>query len=787
MARQPQVSIANNFTEGLITETTPLNFPENGCSDTFNCVFDKTGRVYRRKGFNHEINYSTKQINRNDGVITKFLWEAPAGRGDLTLLVMQVGSTLYFYNTNNVATVSEGAISSNINLTTYSPSGAPSPATVNCQFTSGRGYLFVTHPYLNSFYVSFDPTTNTVTGTAITLQIRDFEGVNDSLAVTARPTSLSNTHHYNILNQGWTTNTQVYTSTTSINYVYPSTAFDITFTIASGQTITTGEPMHAYMRFDLSRGFSGTVTSYSGTSLRIQGYGSRAPATQSNIADWIIAREAPHIQKWNSGLGTYPSNADYWWAYKDSTDAFNHSMVANVPVPTRPAPKGRFILNLYDQNRNTVSGLTGLPGLNTGGQRVSTCAFFAGRVFYSGISYPTLESKVFFSQIIENENEFGKCYQANDPTSEEFYDLLPTDGGVISIQDAGIIIKLFALKEGLLVFATNGIWYITGSTGIGFTANDYSVQKLSNIRCLSANSFVNVEGLPIWWNVEGIYTVGSQEGSASLQVIPVSEQKIKEFYKNIPLDSKKYASGAYDPTTGVIQWCYSSSSSSSINESQEYDSILCLNSKTGAFYPWKISDSTVKVHGVFIVVGAGGNPQILNVIVDNGDNVVTDSGDNVVIYSISPGATTYTFKYIISEPNGSTYDFTFAEESNTDYVDWAENGDNTSYSSYFITGYKIKGNAQRKFQNNYVYLFSDGDEPTKFYAQGQWNFANHGDTGKWGSKQLINNDAVHYDALYKRIKFRGHGLALQYKIESFQNEPFSLVGWSVFETANAMP
>ena len=46
--------LENNFTRGLITEATGLNFPENACTETYNCVFHENARVERRLGFDYE-------------------------------------------------------------------------------------------------------------------------------------------------------------------------------------------------------------------------------------------------------------------------------------------------------------------------------------------------------------------------------------------------------------------------------------------------------------------------------------------------------------------------------------------------------------------------------------------------------------------------------------------------------------------------------------------------------------------------------------------------------------
>src|SRR5690349_19732939 len=97
MARQAAVSVENNFSRGLITEASGLNFPENACTETYNCEFNLDGSVNRRLGFDFEANYETKTINRTNSVVRPYLWKNVAGNGDVTLLVVQVGLTIYFY------------------------------------------------------------------------------------------------------------------------------------------------------------------------------------------------------------------------------------------------------------------------------------------------------------------------------------------------------------------------------------------------------------------------------------------------------------------------------------------------------------------------------------------------------------------------------------------------------------------------------------------------------------------------------------------------------------------
>ena len=64
MPRQAATSAENNFSKGLITETTALNFPENAATETFDCVFTNIGAVYRRAGFDFEDGYQLNSVTK---------------------------------------------------------------------------------------------------------------------------------------------------------------------------------------------------------------------------------------------------------------------------------------------------------------------------------------------------------------------------------------------------------------------------------------------------------------------------------------------------------------------------------------------------------------------------------------------------------------------------------------------------------------------------------------------------------------------------------------------------
>jgi hypothetical protein len=704
MTRQVATSVENNFRNALVTEASGLNFPENACTETYDCVFNADGSVVRRPGIDYEFGSSTKTIDRDNSVVSTYMWKNVAGNGDLTLLVVQVGATLYFYKTNVSGGLSQGAVATTVNLATYSATGAPTPELNECQFSDGNGLLFVTHPYCETFYVSYATSTDTATATEVTLKIRDLEGVEDGLAVDNRPTTtlaaMDDDHEYNLRNQGWNT---------------------------------------------------------------------------TNLTAWDTARS------------DMPSNADVMWYFKNSSDAFDTATVANVMIGNSPAPNGHFILDLHDQDRDAAAGTSGVPGTDTSYYRCSTSAFFAGRVFYSGINYVGFNSKIYFTQIVEKVAQYGYCYQANDPTAEDVFDLLPSDGGVISIPEAGTIYKLVAIAGGLIVFAANGVWIVSGSTGIGFTATDYSVNKISSIGTLTATSFVDVAGFPAWWNAEGIYILTAGEGGPAIQSL--SDAKIKRFYDTIPPLSKTQARGFFNSVEGVIQWLFRSEGSDVPTEIYEYDRILNFNVMTGAFYPWRITDSTVTVNGLLVMDSTVGTIDV-NTVIRGADTIVDASGNTVITYaSTTSGNESPRFKYLVSASNGAgSYNFTFAEFNNFDYIDWFQyDSVGEDFESYFISGYKIHGEALRKFQANYVTLISRLDTAVEYYFQGIWDYAANSDTGRWSVQQTISHTNLNYSNAFRRLKVRGHGKALQFKVTSSTGQAFDILGWATFETGNALP
>jgi len=213
MAQTRGQKLHNQYVRGLITEATALTFPPNASYDELNMELLRNGSRRRRRGIKREdgasnanepslaelgISSINELVNEQ---ITIFKWVSVGGDPDLSLLVVQVGSYLHFFDAS-VSPIVDGFRSEIINLDTYNVVVGP-VGTDKCQFATGKGKLFVSHPKLKPFFVSYNRDTFTLEDQGIDLRIRDFEGVDDGLEVDERPSTLSVEHNYNLRNQGW--------------------------------------------------------------------------------------------------------------------------------------------------------------------------------------------------------------------------------------------------------------------------------------------------------------------------------------------------------------------------------------------------------------------------------------------------------------------------------------------------------------------------------------------------------------------------------------------------------
>lgn len=841
MPRQQGTSVQNKFIRGYVTDTTALAFPEDACTEVNNVVFDSLGRVTRRLGFDTEANYTADSISLSSGdAYTSFVWKAVSGDGNKSYLVVQSGSNIQFYDISTSIEISTNKHPTEIDLDSYIVSESnKDPANSLCQFSSGNGDLFIVNAACNPLYVSYSIVEDSFTVGEINIQIRDFAGLNDGLEVDERPTAsvggieTSNPEHlYNLYNQGWA-GTDALSQWDTARSDLPSNAdyiglyrdgvddafnpTHVTAQDAGNRPAPTGHFILNAFAIDRNQALSDAGFSFSvedtAVSLIDPSEGSVYTdfgTNPSNAFDGILRQT-------NSFLGSIATATSVSSAYMGKDfGAGNLKTVSRVVL----YPDAIFIFGslngdgfLENDNFNctiTLYGNTSTPsnatdGTNLGSgtltsdqlttftidsndttteyryiwvnivpnstdtiyisemqifssgfsfERPTCTAFYAGRVFYGGVTADDLSNNIYFSQIVENENQYGLCHQKNDPVNENFSDLLPDDGGVIKIPEMGTLEKLYTFQNALFAFASNGVWLIQGVAGNIFQADGYQVKRISDIGITSPDSLVSIRGLPAWWAEDGIYTVQFDPNYDSFTPTSLTDDIIEIYYRSIPESNKMYVKGAYDTVEQIVYWLYNSDDDLS-SDVYRYNTVLCMDTKSKAFYTWEISEGPI-VRTIDYIVPADRSTQSL-------------------------------IKYMIHQDyNGSTADQTFAEVSNENYLDWENEGTEVDYTSYFITGYKLDGETQKFFQPNYIFVFLEQETNASCLVQGIFDYTSSANTGKWSTlQQIYNANLLNRNVNFRRLKMRGKGRALQLRFESESQKPFTIIGWSIWETSNA--
>jgi hypothetical protein len=520
-------------------------------------------------------------------------------------------------------------------------------------------------------------------------------------------------------------------------------------------------------------------------------------------AGWVGTKGAAALSTYVSGHSSeYPPLTLPWYSGKDASGNYSNTEWDKIYSGSSLIGNGHFLLDFFNKDRATPSGLS-IPD-EVEGTRFTTVESFSGRVFYAGLDSAKNSSSVLFSRLVVDLNELGDCFQANDPTSEEFSDLLDDDGGVIRIAGAVGIKKLYSIGPMLLVFAENGVWSINGVDGV-FRATEYSVKKVTEVGIASPQSFIAAEGTPIWWSRFGIHTLSFDSVSGAAQEQNISLPTIQSYWDAIGADSKSDVISVYDAINKRAYWAWGDTNET---VTSKVNNFLVLDIPLQAFYPWRVSDedtTTDAIVGISFYSGFGGGLTPLQVVDNAGNNVVDGSGNNVVSYQVR-SLNTGTPAIVLLIRSGGTNTLTMGAFSNSDYYDW----DNVDYSSYAVAGYEFLGDMILKKTAPYVATYMrvtetgwEGNEsvgydplnPSSMMVSAYWDFKSTPSSDPQEAYRLKITPVVDPTALSTfgypesvvttRLKLRGRGRSMRLRFESTAGKDFVLLGYSVLGGVNA--
>ena len=546
MTRQTSPIEVKSWVSGLVTEASPLTYPENASIEEDNFILNTDGTRQRRLGIDFELESAniTTSITSSTAPINLFNWKNVAGDASKEFIVVQVGNEVTILDQTDI-------LAYNImHVKLFDTSLVNTRFT----FTSIDGMLVVATGEADVSVLEYvnDATWNWTTSR---IKVRDLFGIEDNWnnfdlkagdEVSTRPAELTDAHNYNLRNQTW----------------------------------------------GISRRTSGALVMDPIKSFNLYGGSLTVPSS---------------LYPSNADQVTQALYADTDDASNRTVDRFHPADVWDNPIGNFAAASGHFIIDLLERGASRVTAIsrmndkydldypiTSLPVDKTPGG-ATVVGEFAGRVWYGGFSgeviggdskSPRLASYVLFSKAVKDPSDLTQCYQTGDPTSKEAPDIVDTDGGYIRLDGAYGIRSLVNVGKGLLVIAANGVWMVMGGD-TGFKATNYIVDKITDRGIVGDNTVVVVDGSVMFWGNDGIYQVkANQYGEWS--ATNVTDKVIKRFYEEIPTASKVTARGIYDVYERKVRWIYDNDRNSLTTLTKE----LVIDVALGAFYTNTIHNPT---------------------------------------------------------------------------------------------------------------------------------------------------------------------------------------------------
>lgn len=771
------------FVKGLNTEASPFTFPENSSYDEENFDLLINGARRRRLGIDYESGYVATSATVTDTLqaITEHEWETAGGDSESNFTVVQTGRYIRFFS--NTETVSAGLHATVLNLSTYKLSGS-SQATQDLTpvaMASGKGYLFIVSKHMEPIYLTYVPSTNTITAHTFECRVREFVPIDDDVEINETPTTLSAEHRFNLINQGWD-DKQIYDFFVFYGY-YPSNAHNPN----DGWTVNIGSGLREWKPSEITKYSRGTTPAPNGslilnlfnTNIIYDSANSTPIASFSGVGTTTVTinTAVPHYLT-TGGSVTISGNNFYYtdtfpqsvpWSLDGTyvvtvTDA--DSFTITVVVPPNFASMGP-VTSYGAINTNTIVNPDGV--IQT--VRFESVGFYAGRVWFSGVSSDTLNSKIFYSQILQDEHNIGRLHQEADPTSEDDPAIVDSDGGFLTIPEIGKVVKMEVLGTYLVVCSTKGVYAVGGGAEDYFKATSFTVRHVLNVSVISPRSVVVVDGAVLAFAKQGIYSFSENPQTGTITGQSISENVIQTVFLDIPEEALKWVSGTYDDAYKRVFWTYSTTHLLP----RRHTKILILDLRLQAWSKYTVPASS----GVFI------------------------SGCSVV-----DKPTTRDIKVKFFTVDTTNNKITFSDLTNTSWLDWYTfNSVGVDAPAYLLAGHELVGDVMRKKQVPYIFVYckrsetqwiSSGglsaklDPQSSCMVQARWDFADSTAGNKIGSAfQAYRHNRVQiapntlpatfdpgYSIVITKNKIRGVGKAIQLKFYTEVGKDCYIYGWA---------
>ncbi len=794
------------LTGGLHTESSELQKPIGTTVEEENFVILKSGARRRRKGLVLEASGTTFVFTgapASDDVCVTYRWRNVDNDPNKDWIVVQIANKLFFYDDED-SPLSGNKQTFTIDLDVHNTATPGDVSIFPVSMTSGRGKLFVTGKRVHPFHVEWDGAQSPpLTAVPTIIRERDFEGVDDQVPNELHPTTLDANHEYNLRNAGWTNaNLEAYNTSESeypAKNQVPWLAFRrATATgyadedgtkefhapkLAAEEFRSVRAPIGAFLRDPFNTTESGGG---SGGQKQIVSW-----TFVDNGSDWDITITTDIVHgmldtdnviisgqksKYNSSaeggsIEVFSFNGTHDITAVPSTT----TLTFNVPEPASWVSWIDQFWRLGSALKETII-IDSADAYETD-ERFEVNVFFAGRIFYAGVRHGKLGHKIFFTQILQGDEEIGQCYQKQDPTDENFNSLLPNDGGVIIVNEMGMVRDMKSIGPRLFIYTTNGIWILEGGQSGFFEAGAFSISQLSSATCTSLFGAVEVEGTHIFTGDEGIHAI-SVDDQGRPQTVNIIKDVILSEWTAIEKIQQERVQLHYDTAQRRLYVLFSLTDADSNNFS--YDTALVLSTQFNAWYklkfPLSVASGEYITGAVALREGSSDEAMLKFFVIDNAraDLLICDMDGALYLdwdgSEQIPFMTTSPDNPILTDVGGN-------QPANFELKRMGALI--TTYMLRTETGFVDVGGG-----------VLDPVNPSSLTMQGRWDWADHTNSGKWGTAQQIyrhkreflaedENDTFDDGELVivSRSRIRGRGRTLQLRFLGAAGKDAHLLGY----------
>ena len=767
MAQSLSQKAVNNFVKGLITEAAELTFPEGASVDELNCDLRRDGTRRRRLGAVYENSHTLSSFTLSDSEITATGdWINVGGNADLEFLVLQKGSTLFFYN-KGILPYSAQVESNSVNLASFQQSGSAGAENAKCQFTSIKGNLVVSSPEINTIAIVYDSSSGAFTVTQVSFEVRDFEFQGDTSTYFDNESSPSQDRKYDAQNAGWNTGNgaptdltkrlthpwyagknssgsynsgeweKIYGGTTlTANGHYILDFFTKNRGAASGLTGLTKMTDAETSRFRSCVSFSGRVF-YAG----VDSAENAGTILFSKIVDTVSDLGICHQQN--------DPTAEYVSDLLDSDGG-----VIRIPDAVKIQKLYAYQNSLFVFAENGVWQISGVDGVFRASSfsvnRITRVGILQPETFVEAEGVPFWWSRFGIHTLTTDDvSGQGKEQNLTIPTIQSFWDAIDPDAKL----------KVTAVYDGI----NKRIYW-------GYPDASETVEsKINNFLILD----IPLQAFFPWKISDQTSNTDSVVGLAFFSG-----------YGARPLELDVLANSSADDVL-------TASGGSDVNAGSFVTSTVYIIKTAGNTDFTAVGAANNNVGTVFTATGAG-----------SGTGVATEAND-VTSTQIST-STTGDPAIILICRDGATNKITMGAFTSIGFLDWGD----TNYSSFAETGYDFIGDAVTKKNAPYIVTYCrltetgftgnptagfESIRPSSLKVSAAWDFAEN-----FGTSQQVyrlkfpvipnQDDLTDFDypddVITSRIKILGHGRSMRIKYESEQGKDFLLLGWGLIQGRN---